>query len=591
MTNSTDQRYNDLRATLARLQGRFRGQEAAQFAPIAACLGLGASAVLAVAWRLEPRLSLPSLLLACAGLVAAALLASTLYTLVRPRDLLATARHADHLLLLDERLSTALEAAGHPPAKASREQVVLWDAQLDDALSHVKHISPKRDVPITWDRWMLAPVAATLVLFFAVLATPGLPGNPLDNAVRQQLATEQQKIDALKQAVQSQPRVADDPELKELLKQLSDLSKDLSSGNLTREEALARMSQAESQLQKALDPQAAAQREALDQLAKQLANSNSPTAREVGDALKSGDPNKAAEQLKKAADDAASMSPEERKALAQALRQARDQTVALDPQLAQRLNEAADALDSNDTKAAQDALNNVTQQVQDTGQHLATQQRIQQALAQIQQSKSNVAQAGQLSGTAVAGGTPLPAGTALALGTPVSGTPLAAGSFIAGTPVALGSPVQGRPAQTGTPVLVQTTPGRGTPIAVQGQGQPAAGSGNGQGQGQGQTGGQGNSGSNWGVGHTEPVYAPPSSVNAPLTPVALQGQNNPNGEQSTGMANSNVNTTNPALVPYDQVYNQYKEQAGNALNSDYIPQGYKDLVRDYFNHIEPQSGP
>jgi hypothetical protein len=71
----------------------------------------------------------------------------------------------------------------------------------------------------------------------------------------------------------------------------------------------------------------------------------------------------------------------------------------------------------------------------------------------------------------------------------------------------------------------------------------------------------------------------------------LQGQNNPGGEQSTGLASSNANTTGPALVPYEQVYNEYKEQAGNALNSDYIPQGYKDLVRDYFNHIGPDSGP
>ena len=83
------------------------------------------------------------------------------------------------------------------------------------------------------------------------------------------------------------------------------------------------------------------------------------------------------------------------------------------------------------------------------------------------------------------------------------------------------------------------------------------------------------------------MYAPPSSVNAAGTPIALKGQNNPNGEQSSATTNTNVNNTGPAQVPYEQVYGQYQQQAGNALKGDYIPQGYKDLVRDYFTSIDP----
>jgi len=48
-----------------------------------------------------------------------------------------------------------------------------------------------------------------------------------------------------------------------------------------------------------------------------------------------------------------------------------------------------------------------------------------------------------------------------------------------------------------------------------------------------------------------------------------------------------VNNSGPAQVPYEEVYGQYQEQAGNALDNDYIPQGYKDLVRDYFTEIDP----
>ena len=84
------------------------------------------------------------------------------------------------------------------------------------------------------------------------------------------------------------------------------------------------------------------------------------------------------------------------------------------------------------------------------------------------------------------------------------------------------------------------------------------------------------------------MYAPPSSVNAAGTPVTVKGQNSPNGEQSSAATNTDANSTNPAQVPYEQVYNQYQQQAGNALDNDYIPQGYKDLVRDYFTSIDPK---
>jgi len=143
------------------------------------------------------------------------------------------------------------------------------------------------------------------------------------------------------------------------------------------------------------------------------------------------------------------------------------------------------------------------------------------------------------------------------------------------------------------------TPGNGTPVASQGAEQGQHGQNQGQGQGQGQQGqnpGQAQSGNGgqsgapaggWGTGHQEQVYAPPSSVQTNLTPVTVQGQDNPNGEQSSTTANTDANKTGSATVPYEQIYGQYQQQAGNALNNDYIPQGYKDLVKEYFTNIAP----
>ena len=574
-----DPRLREICAALRRVQNRLRWREAFALMPKAMALGGGAGVVLVTAWRIEPGgqghmwLVLPFVL----GLMLAAVLTVTAYALLRPRSLMSTARRADRMLSLDERLTTALEDATRPLAgpDPTPGRLALLQAQLDDALTYARRISPDKDLPIEQDARKFWPVGAVLALLLAVLAAPDqlfYPfTDPINRAARHLIAVEKQRIEEVKRSVESLPRASTDPTLKELLEELSRLSQDLSDEPLSREEAIARLSEAESELQKVLDPQAPARRQALDQLARQLAASPHVTTREAAEALRQGNYESASEALKKTGEDAASMTAEERRALAESFRKARDSVVSLDPELAKRLSEASDALESSDARSAQQALENLGQQVQDTGQKLASQEQVRQALAHIQQSRSNIAQAGHatpVAGTPVTVSGTLVAGSPIAIvGSPVAGTP------ISGTPVVLGSPVSGRPAATGTPVLV---PGQGQ------EGGLGGGSGNASG-GSGNTGGS----NSWGRGHIEPVYAPPTGVDVPLTPVAVPGQDNPTGEQSSAVTNSGPNVTGEAQVPYDQVYGQYRERAGRALDTEYIPQGYKDLVRDYFTSIEP----
>ncbi|MFZ4814650.1 MAG: hypothetical protein ACOYL5_08950, partial [Phototrophicaceae bacterium] len=47
------------------------------------------------------------------------------------------------------------------------------------------------------------------------------------------------------------------------------------------------------------------------------------------------------------------------------------------------------------------------------------------------------------------------------------------------------------------------------------------------------------------------------------------------------------NPTGNASIPYNQVYSDYNDAARQALESDYIPLGVRDVVRDYFTSIEP----
>jgi hypothetical protein len=588
----------DLHASLRRIEARLRLREALRLAPVAVALGLGAAMMLALVSRFSERLSVPVALVSAAIFPLAALVASTLYALLRPRDPMQTARRADALLGMDERLATALESAQkHDISLADGE--MLREIQLQDAAARAANLEPARDLPLKVEPRKWLPAGALLVLALAVLVSPTpAASDPEADAVRAQLEKEAAKIEAIAETLAKDPRLAEDPRLQELLSELGDLARDLDADNLTREEALARLSEAEGTLQRALDPQARGEAEALEKLADELARADSPAAKEAGEALKSGDNQKAAEALDKLAKEAGAASQAEREALARSLEEAREDIAALDPETAQRLNEAAEALRGEDPQAAQRALEELRDQVSESAERAATQEQVRQALAQIQAGKQNVATAGQPTpGTA--------GGTAIAsAGTPRSGTPAAGGSPMAGTPPGFGSAVVGASPVgsaipgTNTPPVARTTPGTGgTPVAVMtpgtgsGQGQ-GSGQNSGQGQGQGSSQGTGtNAGqggtSGWGSAHQEPVSVPPNWVNAQGTPLALTGQDNPDGDSSSTQTGTDVNTTGPAQVPYSEVYGTYREQAGKALDSDYIPQGYKDLVRDYFTQLEP----
>ncbi len=605
---------------------RFKLREAAWYVPISAALGLLATLVIALAWRLKG--DLPLLILLCVGVlgVVLAILTTSLYAFLHPRDHLQTARRADHFLALDERLATALEASNRATELTNPAQEEMRRAQLDDTLLSATAISMRRTLPVTWQSRRFLPAGLLVLILMAAAFGP----NPFaggDRAVQAQIAQEQQKIQAIEQVVKASPQLAQDPSLQALLKELSDLSRVLSSADLKREEAVARLSDSEEKLKKSLDAGAKSERAALDALAKQLSASGNADAKQIGDALKSGDPQKSSDALKAAAANADKVSPQGQKALSDALKQARDNIAALDPETARLLSDASDALSANDAQATKKALGDLGQHIADTAQKLATQQQVSQALSQLQQSKQNIAQAGEptsqpVHGTAIANttpdanGTPPPNGTSAANSTPfTSGTSIAqvpltsqpvSGTPRAETPVALGSPTQGQLPRTGTPlspkpnstpspgaggtsVAVQGTAGTGsTPVAIQGQGQQGQGQqgGNPQpGQGTSSSSSQGNNGQ-WGTGHQEPVYAPPSSLSVTVTPVVISGQTNPGGEQGNVPVNGGA-TIGQAQVPYEQVFGQYQKQAGSALNSDYIPQGYKDLVRDYFSELEP----
>ncbi len=88
------------------------------------------------------------------------------------------------------------------------------------------------------------------------------------------------------------------------------------------------------------------------------------------------------------------------------------------------------------------------------------------------------------------------------------------------------------------------------------------------------------------VGDTDTVYAPFTAGQGRVETVT--GQQGQQGETSTREGKSPLpGTNNPALVPYDQVFQKYSEIAGQTMERSYIPSGLKDYVKEYFSGLEP----
>ena len=50
------------------------------------------------------------------------------------------------------------------------------------------------------------------------------------------------------------------------------------------------------------------------------------------------------------------------------------------------------------------------------------------------------------------------------------------------------------------------------------------------------------------------------------------------------------NPLGESRVGYDTVYNDYQRAANRALESDYVPLGLRDVVREYFTSLDPNAG-
>jgi hypothetical protein len=70
--------------------------------------------------------------------------------------------------------------------------------------------------------------------------------------------------------------------------------------------------------------------------------------------------------------------------------------------------------------------------------------------------------------------------------------------------------------------------------------------------------------------------------------MSIPGQDSGQGETITHESpNPLGGLSNPALLPYQQVYTRYFDAAQQAISGGDIPPAYRDLVREYFVLLAP----
>jgi hypothetical protein len=141
--------------------------------------------------------------------------------------------------------------------------------------------------------------------------------------------------------------------------------------------------------------------------------------------------------------------------------------------------------------------------------------------------------------------------------------------------------------------MAQAQPGSGTQGNSTEQGQSGAGGGAGRGEGSGE--GQGgpetqmgtdNAPGDGGITEYDEVYDPQRIGGEGGPQVDVPGD--PGAGAPTGAEGDFVeNPDGDATVPYNEVYGDYEGAVNEALDSGYVPLGLRDIIRGYFTRLNP----
>ncbi len=529
---------------------RARLQHSIALSLFGASCGLGLALIIALAARLTPLFDQPTLIGLSAALAVAGLAAAASFPWARHArtPLLAWARAFDQRFDLKDRLSTALEVSAG--SCVTRSDVIRY-AQRRDAGAAAAGIDVRAQLPLRVPR---RDVIAALILLIALLLALFLP-NPQQEALarqeqlRQAIAQQAEQLEQAKQAI-AQSSLSD-AQKQAAIQALEDAQRALSDPNVTPEEALAALNEAQAKLdalndltahQLAEDLRRAGQRLPADSLTNPLAN-----------ALANQDFERAADALR----DVGRVGQDGGQPDQTAAQRAADQLDQLargvqnsSPELAQHLREAAQHLRQGESAAAQQQLEQAAQILERAQAANQAGQALERAQAHAESARRSIAQ--QASSPDQAGSP----------GQGQRGDP-STGSLRARED----GPADGRSASSSSDAA-------GAGRAADGSARTLPGDATGANQ----------AGKSDDVGTSNLVYAP-RRIGGDGQAVVLPDAQSPSVPDPAGRASPAP--AGSGNVPYEQVYGDYARAADEALQRGRVPPEMRDYVRDYFSSLNP----
>jgi hypothetical protein len=587
---------------------RLRLRQTTLWLPFSLAAGLGAGVVMLLFARTRPWLPNEQIILITAVLVVASVLAMLVgvwMVWLSRRTRVQSAQRFDLLFNLRERVSTALEL-GEGRIHANDE---LTDLQLRDAWDTAQNVNARAHLPLVWNWRAWLGVALLLGAFIVLLLIPNPQSEAANSTAATQVAIEE-ATDELERITQD---VASDTELtaeqrESLLEELEKSTDVLQEPEVEPEQALAALSNAESELQERADElgqSAEEQRAAMEQAAEALREmSGAPTEEQTAQEQS------AASALEQIGQNVPQMTEQQQMQAADALEQAAEALQNTNPQAAQALREAAEALRNGDMQAAQEAIQEAAQQLQAQQQQMQAQQ---QAAQQMQQNAQQLQQAGQqITGQPQSSQQQNQQGQqssdameqvqSLSQQQQGQQSQQAQGQQQGQQGNDTQQSEQGQQAgegqQGGDQGMIPSEGQQGQQTTMSEQEGSEPGTGGGAGDMQGNAGDESSSGEPGGQRadqNNNPDGTGTSDLPLVYAPRRIGGEN---GEVESVLEPDASNmpvqegefAENPdgqALVPYSEVFSDYRDAANRALESDYIPLGLRDVVRDYFTSLEP----
>jgi hypothetical protein len=415
--------------------------------------------------------------------------------------------------------------------------------QLSDALTTAQDLTT-RSLPWQFPRRPLWLAGGLLALALLLALLP----NPMDTILARRAAIQAEALEQA-QAIEETRRElerATDPVSDvraEALQTLAELMKELAANPGDLEQALADLAAAEARLQALQDPDALARQTATEQIASRL------TALSRGEAQASSDLAEAQTALAELTASLTAMDPADQAEIAEALESMAAQAAATDAELAEALLDMAAATQAGDVGEALAAATQAQQALARSEQAARLQNALAAAQARLENSRQALAQQG-----------------ALAQGQQ-SGPGQSPGTGQGQSPGQGQNPGQGQ-AGSGGGTTADQLPGANRSGAAGRPSQPNRPA---------------------GVTESETVYAPGNGVHTPGNPEFVPGQQTGDGQEIVREERSpRPGATNPSLVPYRDVYQDYAAAAAEAVDRERIPPELRNYVRDYFSQLAPE---